>query len=69
MARGGLPRERHMDKYSPEFSAFWQCAQSDGPSASGNDHADASSKHGLSTAQELALEELAERVSAARSVI
>jgi hypothetical protein len=58
-----------MDKYSPEFSAFWQCAQGDGQSAPANDHADPSLKQDLSTAQELALEELAERVSAARRVI
>jgi hypothetical protein len=65
-ARGGLPRERHMDTFSPEFSAFWQTEVSPAPS---RDHGDTSTKQGLSTAQELALEELAERVFAARSIV
>jgi hypothetical protein len=65
-ARGGLPRERHMDTFSPEFSAFWQCEASPPP---GRDNGEASSKQSLSTAQEIALEELAERVFAARSIV
>ncbi len=65
-ARGGPPRDRHMDKYSPEFSAYWE---SDPSPAPGRAHAEASSKQSLSTSQELALEELAERVSAARSIV
>jgi hypothetical protein len=58
-----------MDKYSPEFSAFWQSPPSDAPRNAIRDNVDASAKQSLSTAQELALEELAERVSAARSVV
>jgi hypothetical protein len=65
-ARGGTPRERHMDKYSPEFSAYWE---SEASPATGRDHGEASPKQALSTSQERALEELAERVSAARSIV
>jgi hypothetical protein len=65
-ARGGPPRERHMDTYSPEFSAYWQSETSPAP---GRDTAEASSKQTLSTALELALKELAERVIAARSIV
>ncbi len=55
-----------MDKYSPEFSAYWQAEITTAPGA---DHAEISAKQALSTAQELALEELVERVSAARSIV
>jgi len=55
-----------MDTYSPEFSAYWQSETLPAP---GRDTAEASSKRALSTAQELALEELAERVIAARSIV
>lgn len=55
-----------MDTYSPEFSAYWHSETSPAP---GRDNAEASSKQTLSKAQELALEELAERVSAARSIV
>jgi hypothetical protein len=55
-----------MTTYSPEFSAYWQSEPLPGPS---RDNGDASAKETLSTAQEIALEELAERVFAARSVI
>jgi hypothetical protein len=65
-ARGGLPRETQMEKYLPEFSAFWQSEASPPP---GRDQAEASAKQSQSTSQELALEELAERVIAARSVV
>ncbi|HEY8624048.1 MAG TPA: hypothetical protein VIM74_09280 [Casimicrobiaceae bacterium] len=54
-----------MDTYSPEFSAYWQSEASPAP---GRDNAEAS-KQSLSTSQERALEELAERVSAARSIV
>ncbi|MDQ6916886.1 MAG: hypothetical protein M3023_03605 [Pseudomonadota bacterium] len=55
-----------MDKYSPEFSAYWQ---SETATAPGTDHAETSARQALSVAQELALEELVERVSAARSIV
>ena len=67
MARGGPPREKQMDTYSPEFSAYWQ---SEITPATARDHPKVSApKQTLSTAQELALEELAERVNAARSIV
>jgi hypothetical protein len=55
-----------MDTYWPEFSAYWQNELSPAPA---RDNAAASSKQSLSASQELALEELAERVSAARSIV
>jgi hypothetical protein len=55
-----------MDTYWPEISAYWE---SDASPAPGRDHPDASSKQSLSASQELALEELAERVNAARSIV
>jgi hypothetical protein len=55
-----------MDKYSPEFSAYWESEVSP---ATGRDHGEASPKQALSTSQERALEELVERVSAARSIV
>ncbi len=65
-ARGGTSRERHMDTYWPEISAYWESEASPAP---GRENANASSKQSLSASQELALEELAERVSAARSIV
>ena len=65
-ARGGTSREKHMDTYWPEISAYWE---SEAWPALGRENADASSKQSLSASQELALEELAERVSAARSIV
>ena len=55
-----------MDTYSPEFSAYWEGETSPAP---GRENAEASSKPRLSASQELALEELVERVSAARSIV
>jgi hypothetical protein len=55
-----------MDTYAPEFSAFWQ---SEEPPVPGRDSREASAKQSLSTAQERALEELVERVFAARSIV
>jgi len=55
-----------MDTFSPEFSAFWQTEPSPAPV---RDNGEASAKQSVSTAQERALEELAERVFAARSVV
>jgi hypothetical protein len=55
-----------MDTFSPEFAALW-LTDSDAPTES---PARTSEKaQGLSPAQQQALEELAERVSAARSVL
>ena len=55
-----------MDTFSPEFSQFWlphtaQSRDREGP--------DAVTKSAEATSQEDALEELAERINAARSVI
>jgi len=56
-----------MDTYSPEFSAYWQ---SESVQTSGRDHQQPpASKQAPSTAQELALEELVERINAARSIV
>ena len=56
-----------METYTPEFTAFWL---SDSEPASERHGAEGSSGHqGLSPSQQVALEELAERVNAARSVV
>jgi hypothetical protein len=55
-----------MDTYWPEIAAFWESEASTAP---GRENAEASSKQSLSASQELALEELAERISAARSIV
>jgi hypothetical protein len=55
-----------MDTYSPEFSALWEGEAS--PALS-RDHAEGAPKEALSTSQERALEELADRVTAARSIV
>jgi hypothetical protein len=54
------------DTYSPEFSAYWQDEASP---ATVRDSGDAPAKQSTSATQEQALEELAERIVAARSVI
>ena len=56
-----------MDAFSPEFSAYWQA----GPEEAGERHdaAAGSEPEPLSASQQVALEELVERVSAARSVV
>jgi hypothetical protein len=56
-----------MDTYTPEFTAFWL----DDAEPAGERHGteSASGAPGLSPSQQVALEELAERVSAARSVV
>jgi hypothetical protein len=53
-----------MDAFSPEFAQHWLAAQP----AAGDDRVDHSGDDELSPAQQEALEELAERVSAARSI-
>ena len=55
-----------MDTFSPEFTAYWLAE----PAEAAEHRADAaSSESKLSTSQQVALEELAERVSAARRVV
>jgi hypothetical protein len=55
-----------MDTFSPEFSAYWQGE----PREVGERHSVdcGSTREALSASQQVALEELAERVYAARSV-
>ena len=53
-----------MDAFSPEFAQHWLAGQS----SAVEEHVDRAGDDALSPAQQEALEELAERVSAARSV-
>ena len=55
-----------METFTPEFAAFWLRDEAPGehPGADGN-----ASQQTLSPSQQVALEELAERVNAARSVL
>jgi hypothetical protein len=53
-----------MDAFSPEFAQHWLAGQG----AASNDSAGGWHDDALSPAQQEALEELAERVSAARSI-
>ena len=55
-----------METFTPEFAAFWLRDEAPGehPRADGN-----ASQQSLSPSQQVALEELAERVNAARSVL
>ena len=53
-----------MDTFSPEFSAYWQSERE----LAGKRHGGESAQT-LSPSQQVALEELAERVNAARSVV
>jgi hypothetical protein len=58
-----------MNTFSPEFSAFW-LEESDQAQPVGRRATQATrNDEGLSPSQQVALEELAERVNAARSVI
>jgi hypothetical protein len=56
-----------MDTFSPEFSAYWLGE----PTQAGERHGaeSAPAQQVLSASQQAALEELAERVSAARSIV
>ena len=55
-----------MDTFSPEFSAYWL----DEPAQTGERHGSESAPaQALSPSQQAALEELAERVNAARSIV
>ncbi len=55
-----------MEPFSPEFTAYWLAEPTEAA-----EHASAGVVHdsALSTSQQVALEELAERVSAARKVV
>jgi hypothetical protein len=56
-----------MDRYTPEFTAFWL---GDAEPANARQGTEGASAHqALSPSQQVALEELAERVNAARSVV
>jgi hypothetical protein len=56
-----------MDTFSPEFSAYWQSERELAGERHGTEAA--SSRQTLSPSQQVALEELVERVNAARSVV
>jgi hypothetical protein len=55
-----------MDTFSPEFSEFWLPQTAQSPDREGPD---AATKAAEAASQEDALEELAERINAARSVV
>lgn len=56
-----------MDTFSPEFSGYWQSERELVGERHGGESA--SSRQILSPSQQVALEELADRVNAARSVV
>jgi len=55
-----------METFTPEFAAFWM---SDAEPSEERHAEGGSAQHSLSQSQQLALEELAERVNAARTVL
>ena len=55
-----------MDAFSPEFTAYWLAEPAD---TADHQSDGASNEDTLTTSQQVALEELAERVCAARSVV
>lgn len=55
-----------MDRFAPEFAAYWLAEPAGALEPDGIDHGP---KQALSPTQQVALEELADRVNAARSVI
>jgi hypothetical protein len=55
-----------MDAYSPEFTAYWLAEPAEAPSRQTDS---ASNDNTPSTSQQVALEELAERINAARRVV
>jgi hypothetical protein len=59
-------QEAAMDRLAPEFAAYW-LAEPDRPGEP--DGIDYGPKQALSPSQQVALEELADRVNAARSVV
>ena len=56
-----------MDTFSPEFSGYWQSERELTGERHGSESA--SGRQTLSPSQQVALEELVERVNAARSVV
>jgi hypothetical protein len=54
-----------MDTFSPEFSAYWLAE----PEQAGERHGTEPARQAVSPSQQRALEDLAERVNAARSVV
>lgn len=56
-----------MESFTPEFAAYWRSEAEAGATSGSAEPRE--SMANLSPSQQLALEELAERVSAARSVI
>jgi hypothetical protein len=56
-----------MNAFCPEFSAYWLAAPE--PDGERQGSGSAARDQGLSPAQQVALEELVERVNAARSVV
>ena len=56
-----------MDTFSPEFSAYWRDKLAEVDACHGVEGA--RGREALSASQQAALEELAERVNAARSVV
>jgi hypothetical protein len=59
-------RETAMDRFAPEFAASWLAEAQRSGEPDGIDHGP---KQALSPSQQVALEELADRVNAARSVV
>jgi hypothetical protein len=55
-----------MDSFAPEFAAYWLAEPEGSREPDGIDHGP---KQALSPSQQVALEELADRVNAARSVV
>ena len=55
-----------MDRFAPEFTAYWLAKPDLAGEPDGIDHG---AKQALSPSQQVALEELADRVNAARSVV
>jgi hypothetical protein len=59
-------QEMAMDRFAPEFAAYWLADPERSGEPDGIDHGP---KQTLSPSQQVALEELADRVNAARSVV
>jgi hypothetical protein len=59
-------QEMAMDRFAPEFAAYWLADPEGSGEPDGIDHGP---KQTLSPSQQVALEELADRVNAARSVV
>jgi len=59
-------QETAMDRFAPEFAAYWLAEAEGSREPDGIDHGP---KQALSPSQQVALEELADRVNAARTVV